>query len=176
MLIHSKSTPVFLLNIYIHIVFSLLVLVVLFFTVDTKYYKKDIGEKMQDVIEKSDIFTKLKSINKPQDLVQLKTLETIYKNESLFEKEVSVSLERSTIFQLFILVVSLIIILFIMNRKLYFYKEIFKESIIYFGCIGCLFYIFHYFIEREYVDIFSEDIEKIMISEMKKLRKSTEIE
>lgn len=160
MLIDRESTPTFLLNIYLHAAFTFSISVILFFALDINSYKNDLNEKVKDVIDNSDTFDNITSTDKPDDRNKLDTLQSIYDNDSYYDKELNSNVKNFTIAKLFIILFSFLIKLIIVNKEYGFYKKLFIDKITYFIILGCLIYAFYYFVEKDYVDVFREDIQE----------------
>ena len=167
MLIHRASRQIFFVHIYIHIFFTFTIGTIFFFALDMNKDKKDLNEKVKDVIDDSNVFDNISTNNKAADTNILNSIESIYKNNSYYDKEFNSMLETVAISKLFIFFGSLIFILMISNNNFSFHKELFFDKISYFILIGCLYYLFYYAVEKNYTGTFREEIQEELIDGLK---------
>ena len=162
MINQTISTRTFVVDSYIHAFIALVMMSAIFMFSAIKRYRKDIIIMLSEAIDEINLSNYVSKTDKVNDDARLDNLENIYKNDSYFSKEIESNINISLYTQLGILAITVIIVCYIANKDLSFWKKFFHEKIVFFIILICLEYIFYEVITNEYKDILKEDVYNIL--------------
>ncbi len=144
---------------YIHC-FAALFLTTIVFLLTFRNSVTEVIDKYENVMNNIDIKS---NFNKPINYDEnLNDLDETYLDKSYFPSDITRNLKTSLYTQLGIFFISCIVVGYIVDKPLKYWRTFALNKLLFFAALTCLYIIFHETVELKYTDIFNEDIYKIL--------------
>lgn len=160
MIFTSYKDKLFYLDLIFHILFTFLVLTLLFIIRFRKTKQQDITSKFKSVLNDTNI---LSPISNPTatDKENLKILDNIYKNRDNNDKVENKDIIKASYNQIIVLTIPVVIFVYFLVDKNSAVK-LFIDKIITFSTLGCVLYLYSYYVRERYTEISKSEIFDIM--------------
>lgn len=161
MINQTISIREYVIDIYTHAFISIALMTFIFIFAAIKRFRKDIVTTFTEVIDEINLSNYVNKTDKVNDDIRLNNLENIYKNGSYYDDQIGSNINLSLYTQLTIFTLTVVIVCYISNMDVSFWRNFFHEKIIYFGILLSLEYIFYETVVNEYEDILKGDVYNI---------------
>ena len=161
----------FFLDVLLHLLFSFIVLMLVFIIRFRKIRQQDLVKKVKKVLSQSDILDEI-SDTSALDQTTLKILDSIYENQDTSDKVTNKDIEKASYNQVIIFCLCLFVIIFFIDDKKSVAK-LFLEKTITFGVLGSTIYLYSYYFREKYSEISEKQIYDMMKISNTKLKTGT---
>lgn len=171
MIFTEYTDKLFYLDVLLHLLFSFIVLMLVFILRFRKNRQKELVKKVKMVLSRTDILSEI-SDTSAVDRTTLKILNSIYENQDISDKLTNKDIEKASYNQVIIFCLCLFVIIFFIDDKKSVAK-LFLEKTITFGILGSTIYLYSYYFREKYSEISEKQIYDMMKISNTKLQTGT---
>ncbi len=167
MIFSGSGREAFFIDILIHSFFSYIILLIVFFIINSSILETDLEDTVIDAFDSDllDGYTDLK----PPGINGLAIVYQIYTDRDKTDDELNREIEKATFMQLVVFTWCFILIMIIINKNFSYYKHFFADKVITFTIFTCSIYLINYYIDSEYTNFYIIEAYEILKKRLRNL-------
>lgn len=163
------NDKLFFLDILLHLLFSFIILMILFIVRYRKIRQQELVKKVKSVL-RTNILNEV-SDTQGTDVTALKILDSIYLNEDINDKVTNKDIEKASYNQVIIFCIAIFIVIYFLDDKSSLAK-LFIDKVITFTILGSTIYLYSYYFREKYSEISEKEIYDMLKEANKNLKSS----
>lgn len=171
MIFTPYNDNLFYIDIMLHLLFSFLMLTIIFITKIRKEKQKELVKKVKSVLKYSNVSSEISDPNN-DDKTALKILDSIYNNADVFDKVTNKDIEKASYNQIIVFAIALVVVVYFSDEKSRI-LSLLIEKLIVFSIIGSVIYLYSYYFRERYTEITEQQIYDMLKESNKNLKTTT---